>query len=431
MRIIIMSKEGDALDLAIRLKQEGHKVKLAIQDRDFSKVGSGFGLWKVQHWRKALPWVGKDGLIIFDQIGWGSEQDKLRRYGYSVVGGSEGGDQLEFNRKHAQEIFRKYGMKTVRSEHFWSVEEAIRFVGKNKGRWVIKQNGHVDKCFSYDGKRADGGDVIDILRNYKKFNSRECASIDLHKRVVGVELGVARYFNGLEWIGPIEMNIEHKKLFSGSHGPKTSEMGTLVWYDDNEKNKLFNETLAKLTPYLRKINFRGDIDINCIVNEGGAVPLEATPRFGYPAIHLQSLLHFSPWGEFLKAVADGKDYSLKWRKGIGIVVLSAVPPFPYESVNRKYSPEGLRIYFEEKLNSEEWNHIHFCEVSRLKGEYVISAKSGYVLCVTGFGKTIEKAREAAYGLIKKICIPRMFFRNDIGYKFIERDRKLLKKWGYL
>jgi len=245
------------------------------------------------------------------------------------------------------------------------------------------------------------------------------------------------------------MNIEHKKLFPGGLGPKTSEMGTLIWYDDNENNKLFKETLSKLTPYLEKINFRGDIDINCIVNESGAAPLEATPRFGYPAIHVQSVLNKSPWGEFLKSVADGREYDLKWRKGYSIVVLVAVPPFPYQAINGKYNPDGLRIFFKERLTEDEWNNIHFSDVSKLpsplvgegKGEgessdnqnaeYYIAAKSGYVLCVTGTGSTVEQARESAYRLTDKILIPKMFYRNDIGLKFIEKDRKLLKQWGYV
>jgi phosphoribosylamine--glycine ligase len=446
MKIIIISKDGDALDLAIRLKKEGHSVKVAIQDRGYKKIGDGFGLVKAADWRRELPWVGKDGLIIFDQTGWGKQQDELRKAGYPVVGGSEGGDRLELDRQHAQDIFKKHGIKTVRSKHFTAVDEAIRFVRKNKGRWVLKQNGHVDKCFSYAGKMPDGSDVIDLLQNYKRHNHRECRSIDLQERVEGVELAVTRYFNGKEWIGPVMMNIEHKKLFPGSLGPKTSEMGTLMWFDGNETNKLFNETSNNLTAYLRTIDFRGCFDINCIVNENGAAPLEATPRFGYPTIHVEDALLESPWGEFLKAVADGEDYSLKWRKGFGIVVLVAVPPFPYQAINRKYNPEGLRIFFKERLRDDEWDHIHFSEVACIptlekggKGgfsadgdsPYFVAGKSGYALCVTGCGKTVQKASSQAYDLAEKLCLPRMFYRHDIGLKFIEREQKLLKKWGYL
>ncbi|MEW6741082.1 MAG: phosphoribosylglycinamide synthetase C domain-containing protein [Nitrospirota bacterium] len=322
-------------------------------------------------------------------------------------------------------------MKTVRSRHFTSVDEAIKFVQKNKGRWVLKQNGHADKCFSYSGKMPDGSDVIALLQNYKRHNHRECRSIDLQERVEGIELAVTRYFNGKDWVGPVMMNIEHKKLFPGSLGPKTSEMGTLMWFDDNEDNKLFNETAKKLTAHLRGIGFRGCFDINCIVNERGAVPLEATPRFGYPTIHVEDALLESPWGEFLKAIADGEDYPVKWRKGFGIVVLIAVPPFPYQAVNNKYSPEGLKIGFCGKLTADEVESIHFSEVSRTGKEHVISAKSGYVLCVTAVGKNTDEARKKVYSMADKIIIPRMFYRYDIGLKFIERDRALLKKWGYV
>lgn len=437
MRILLLvSKDGDALDLALRLQQEGHEVTLAIQDRAYAKVGDGFGLRKATDWRKELPHIGKDGLIIFDQTGWGKEQDGLRKSGFSVVGSSEGGDRLEFDRKHAQEIFRKYGMKTVPSHHFTSAEETIKFVKKNKGRWVVKQNGHADKCFSYDGKLEDGSDVIDLLENYKLYSPDECVSIDLQERVTGVELAVTRYFNGTDWVGPSMMNIEHKKLFPGGLGPKTPEMGTLMWFDDNEENKLFKETVAKMKPYLRKINFRGCFDINCIVTEKGAVPLEATPRFGYPTIHLEAALIRSHWGGFLKAVADGKPYDLQWRKGWGIVVLIAVPPFPYQFVHKKYNPAGLRIRLNGKLSEQEQAHIHFSEVlqngtGQAEDEYLIAGGSGYVMSVTGAGATVEKARAQAYGLSEKVVVPRMFYRNDIGKKFIEHDRALLKKWGYV
>ena len=212
-------------------------------------------------------------------------------------------------------------------------------------------------------------------------------------------------------------------------------MGTLIWYDDNENNKLFNETLSKLKPYLRKINFRGDIDINCIVNENGTIPLEATPRFGYPAIHAQSVLNTSPWGEFLKALANGNQYAVEWRREFCIVALAAVPPYPYQAINCKYNPQDLKVRFADSITQDEWRYVHFSEVSRKLNdnghEYSISGVSGYVMCVTGVGETVQDAREKAGSLIDKIVIPKMFYRNDIGLKFIERDNALLKKWGYV
>jgi len=45
--------------------------------------------------------------------------------------------------------------------------------------------------------------------------------------------------------------------------------------------------------------------------------------------------------------------------------------------------------------------------------------------------TVEEARRQTYGLLGRIVVPRMFYRDDIGQRLIERDRDLLQKWGYL
>jgi phosphoribosylamine--glycine ligase len=252
--------------------------------------------------------------------------------------------------------------------------------------------------------------------------------------VRGVEIGVARYFNGTDWIGPIELNIEHKKLFPGDLGPKTCEMGTLLWYTADENNRLFCEMLAPLKPYLQKINFRGDFDINCIVNEQGAWPLEATARFGYPAVQAQMALHETPWGKFLKAVADGKPCDLCWRSGYAVVVLIAVPPFPFctKPCDCALNPNGLKIRFRESLCPDELAHYHFEEALRHPdGEWEICHDSGYVLHVTGHGATVEAAREAVNRRAANVVIPRMFYRMDIGRNFLREDRKRLERLGYL
>lgn len=421
--------------MCYRLKREGHSVRLYIEDKDQKQNLEGI-IEKTDNWEKELDWVGKKGLIIFDSIGYGKIQDELREKGYSVVGGNKKSDQIEHDRQYGQKILSICGIKPVSSINFGNVKEAIKFLKKNKGRWVVKQNGHVHKGFNYIGQMEDASDAIEVLKNYSRNDKKECYNIDLQRRVYGVEIGVARYFNGNDWVGPVEINMEHKNLCNEDLGPKTDEMGTLMWYDGNEKNKLFQETLARLKPYLQSINFKGDFDIDFIINEDKIYPLEVTARFGWPAVQLQSEIHNSPWGEFLKAMADGKPYDLKYKKGFGIVFLAATPPFPYSSKLRKYSPEGQKIFFKSNFTEKDLEHIHLEEVSVKKGknkkkEYFISSKSGYVFTITGMGKTVEEARGKAYGLISKIVVPKMFYRTDIGLKFIREDQKKLKKWGWI
>ncbi len=432
MNILFVSNDLNAGDLAYLLTKEGHSVKLFIKNKK-SRDNFDNMVKRVTDWRAELSWVGKKGLIVFDDVGYGAIQDRLRKQGYTVFGGSEMGEKLELNREYGQEIFKKYGMKTVELKDFENMDDAVMFIKKNRGKWVIKTDNSNGKFYSYIGELESGEDTLSLLRNYLLHSPINRKSVTLHKRVHGVEIGVGRYFNGTDWVGPIEYNLEHVHFFPGNIGAPTSEMGTLAWYDSDETNKLYQETIARMKDFLVEAKFRGDFEINCIVNESGAHPLEATARIGTPIIHLHSEIHDSPWGEFLHAVASGKQYDLKWKKGYGMVLLMAVPPFPYSKYSKEYDYYGIRIHFKD-IDKKDFGHIHFEEVSLSpfkENEYYISDRQGYVLYVTSMGDTIEEAQKKLYALAKKIVIPKVMYRNDVGKKFAEEEMPLLKKWGYL
>jgi phosphoribosylamine--glycine ligase len=205
-----------------------------------------------------------------------------------------------------------------------------------------------------------------------------------------------------------------------------------MWYSDDEKNKLYLATISRMRNFLRRIGFIGDFEINCIVSENHVFPLEATTRFGYPALQLQAQFHKSPWGEFLLALSQGKDYDLKWRKGEGIVMLLAVPPFPYHARNERQCSEGVKIMIDKDILKNKRRNIHFEEVLIDKdNDICVSNDHGYVLHVSSVQDTLDQARKEVLDIINGIVIPKMFYRNDIGTKFLEEERPKLEKWGYL
>lgn len=435
MNILFISNDLAAITLACKLASEGNFVKLFEREKYWKNKIKRPLVHFVSDWRKELDWVGKGGLIVFDDSGMGKIQDELREDGYSVFGGCELGEKMENNRQCGQKVFSLCGMKTKRSADFSDFNKMVDFIKNNPKKWVIKQNGNSDKGLNYVSKLEDGRDAISVLKNYKRNLKPGYLHFDLQEKIEGIEIAVGRFFNGSDWVGPICINIEHKNLFNNDLGPKTHEMGNLMWYESNENNKLFKETLAKMKNYLKDVNFKGYFDINCIVNENDAYPLEATARLGHPTIQAQDAIHVSPWGEFLKAIADGKSYDLKYKKGFSIAVFLGTPPYPYDNRSKANSPRGMEILFRENVSDEEIDKIHFEEVSVSKRngkiKLVISGKSGYVAHVTSFEKTVEEVRNKVYKLINKIIIPKMFYRTDIGLKFINEDQEKLRKWGWI
>lgn len=432
MKVLFISNDLIAGNLAYLLKKEGHEVRLYIDDRKRRKNLTNL-VKKISDWKSELEWVGKDGLIVFDDVGYGKEQDNLRDHGYKVVGGSELGDKIELDRAFGNEMFLKYSVPTPFLKDFENIRDAIEFVEDNRRPWVIKQNNHhYSKVLNYVGRYDDARDVKSLLINYLKNPKVREEKITLQERVDGIEIGVGRYFNGEKFVGPIEYNIEYTRFFPGDIGPLTSEMGTLAWYSSDYDNKLYKETLEKLETFLIESKFRGDFEVDCIVNEDGPKVIECTSRFGSPIVHLQSEIHSSPWGDFLNAIATNNEYDLRYKEGFGIVVLIAVPPFPYVPRLQENFLSNIDIYFDD-TSDEFMSHIHFEEVSKYKNtdSYYISDNRGYILYVTGVADSVEKCRNIVYERINKISIPKMMYRNDIGVKFIAEEAEKLRKWGYL
>lgn len=425
MNILAVSGDFSIGDMCDHFTREGHTVKLYLDDLNYRKSTEGrFTL--VENWQNELEWVGKNGLVIFDTTGFGKEQDELRAAGYTVIGGSAEAERCEENREYGQQVLKDVGMTVLPTHHFTSSSDAIAFIKEYPKQWVLKHNGHVEMTATHIGEEQDGSDVIEALT---KISNADGSRIILQKRVHGIEIGIARYFNGNDWVGPIEFNIEHKRLYDGDTGPTTWEMGTLMWFSRDEQSRLFTETLARLKPFLARSGFRGDVDINCIVNEEGLFPLEWTTRFGFPALQLQRILATSSFTGFLYKVARGEQCDFEYTKGYGVTILIAVPPFPYSAPLEAGSFKDTPIAYHEPLTSEERSRIHYEDVYIDKNETVrISSENGFVMHVSGKGRTIEEARTHAYNLVDKINIPKMFYRTDIGLSFAKKNQSLLKLW---
>lgn len=426
MRILFVSKTLLAANIAYLLKKEGHDIKLYIDDKTKKDVFEGF-VDKTTDWVNEIPWVGKDGLIIFDDVGFAKDQENLREQGYNVFGNSILGEELETKRVFGQAVFKECGMKIKDTFDFNTLDDAILFIKENPKRWVIKQNSDSAKRLNYSGALKSGEDCISILESYKKKKSIQ--KITLQEWVGGVELAVGRSFDGEKWVGPIKVNMEHKKFMPGDIGPTTDEMGTLAWFTDNEDSKIFNETLKKMEPFLRKANYVGEIDINCIVNENGAFPLESTSRFGSPIVHLHSEFQRNKWFDFLHSVTTKNKYQMRYKKGFGVVIVIAIPPFPYSKKIDEINYVDTQVFFKD-ITQSDLEHVHFDEVSKKDDKYFINETEGYILYVTGHGKTVEEAQKKAYKICKKIIIPKMMYRNDIGDRFVRHEREKLEKWGY-
>jgi phosphoribosylamine-glycine ligase len=227
-KFLFVSREGLIGDLVWQIKKEGHEVKYFIEDKNEKDVCDGF-VDKTDNWEELKDWAD---VIVFDDINFGSIAEKLRKEGKLIIGGSVYTDKLEVDRDFGYKEMIDAGINVIPSWIFTDFDEAIRFVQKYPDRYVIKPSG-IDqgeqKELLFVGEEDDGKDVIQVLSIYKLRWSKKIKTFQLQKFISGVEIAVGAFFNGEDFIYPINVNFEHKKLFPGNIGPSTGEMGC---YDD-------------------------------------------------------------------------------------------------------------------------------------------------------------------------------------------------------
>lgn len=423
MKVLYLTDDGLTTALAWHMLKEGHDVKFFIKDPKARKCGAGF-VPMVTDWKSELTWCD---YVICDYTGWGKTNDAIRKMGIPVIGGTELSDALEVERGVGQRMFKALGMETIESQEFKTIPEAIKFVSKTPDKYVVKTSGKSqgDKSLTYVGQMEDGSDIPPVLTHMAS-KAKGIDSVELQRVVSGIEVGIGGFFNGEEFLDPVEINWEHKKVANGGFeggqagmGPNTGEMGTLMLHRD-KGFKLYQDTLELFVPVLKKTGYRGDFDINCILEFDPMVegnyrirPLEMTNRFGWPTIPLQiETMKINDLGELFHGISTGTMNDFKVTHPYSLCVVVACPPAPYASQDlaNQYS-EGMPVLFR---NPEAMEGIYPSDVYYESGQWKCTGDMGFpVICAAG-GDTIEEAKMKAYERVRNVIVPNKFYRTDIG-----------------
>ena len=421
---------GDAADLAslyLRLAEDGHEIKIHIGNSLCRGTLAGL-VNQVVDWQAELPWIraaGRDGCILFENVGGGrgALQDRLRNDGFNVIGSSGYGARLENDRAYAQRLLSELGLSTAPVFEFAQADEARRLIDRCPARYVVKSNG--PNAATFVGRHPEGVDVSAMLATDHRYQE---SSLILMEFVEGIEMGVGAYFNGEDFLEPACLDWEHKRFFPGDLGELTGEMGTVVTY--SRSKGFFDRTLGKMRPLLKENGYCGYINLNTMVNENGIWPLEFTCRFGYPGYAILDPLQRTSWADLFRLMLERKVVRFETEAGFAVGIVITTPPFPY---NREHvaEPIGLPVLFDGDLSPDERRNVHYGEVGLSGGVLATSGANGYTLVVTGTGKTIAAARDAANILAGKVVIPNARYRSDIGQRLIQEEFAKLQAWGLL
>jgi phosphoribosylamine--glycine ligase len=334
--------------------------------------------------------------------------DKFKENGLKILGPSKKAAMLEGSKAYSKEFMKKYGIKTAAYAVFENLDEANAYSKKCEYPIVIKADGlaagkGVVICSDYIQAQKSINDfmILDIFKGSGK-------KIVIEEFLEGVEASILSITDG-KIIIPFVSSKDHKQIFDGDNGPNTGGMGAIAPNPYCDKSVLDEFQNNILTPTLNGIqeeemDYTGIIFFGIMITKKGIYLLEYNVRFGDPETQAVLPLMKSDFTELLVSAVEGKltDFNLQWKQGHSCCVIAASKGYP-----GKYST-GLEINEHNKLDGK----LYVAGASESDG--IMRTSGGRVLGVTGFGETLSKAREMAYGDMEKIRFEGMYYRSDIG-----------------
>lgn len=416
MRVLGIGARIDLGDLYLALLREGHEVRVHAADPAFAATFEGL-VERVEDWRAALPWVGRDGMVLFEKVGQGPVQDALRAEGYRVVGGSALGDRLEYDRAFGQQALRAAGLPIAPSFAFLDAAAAADWLRANPGRMVLKHFNNARATFV--GDHATGLDVLFQLGRAPP------GGVLLMPVIEGVEVGVGAYFDGTRFLDPACIDFEHKRFFNGEIGEMTGEMGTLLSY--RGAGPLMRATLGRLEPLFAETGHVGYVNLNMIANEQGLWPLEFTCRFGNPGFAILAPLQAEGWGPIFHRMLEGTHTTHPTLPGWSAGVVLTIPPFPEERPGADPAADPPVLFH---TPPDDAAHYHYSDMRQQDGQLFAGRRTGYVMVVTGTGPTIPAAQSAALARARTVCVPDLRYRTDIGARVLGGELDRLRRLGW-
>lgn len=345
--------------------------------------------------------------------------DELQAAGIKVFGPSKAAARLEGSKIFAKDLCAEHGIPTARYACFEDVASAKSYIREQGVPIVIKADGLAA------GKGVTIADTIEAAEAaveacFGGAFGEAGARIVVEELLEGEEASFFALVDG-ENILPLAAAQDHKRAYDGDTGPNTGGMGAYspapVMTEEmcaQTIARIIRPTVAAMAA--RGTPYKGVLYAGLMITGEGPKLIEYNVRFGDPEAQVLMMRLKSDLLPALLATCDGvlKDFDLRWHEAAALTVVMAARGYPgaYE--------KGSEIRGLEAAAEDENVQIFHAGTKRENGRII--ATGGRVLSVTALGRNVREAQARAYAAIARIDWPQGFYRKDIGWRAILRER---------
>ncbi|QQN52313.1 phosphoribosylamine--glycine ligase [Stutzerimonas balearica] len=347
--------------------------------------------------------------------------DLFRSRGLSIFGPTAGAAQLEGSKAFTKDFLARHDIPTAAYQNFTEVEPALAYLRERGAPIVIKADGlAAGKGVIVAMTLAEAEEAVRDMLSGNAFGDAG-ARVVIEEFLDGEEASFIVMVDG-ENVLPMATSQDHKRVGDGDTGPNTGGMGAYSpapVVTPAMHQRVMDEIIY---PTVRGMAAEGNVYTGFLyaglmIDKSGAPKvIEFNCRFGDPETQpimcrLESSLILLIEAAQAKAL---NKVEATWdpRPTLGVVLAAGGYPGDYA--------KGDVIDGLDEAAALDGKVFHAGTALDAEGRVVTAG--GRVLCATAIGESVEQAQQQAYRLAEKIRWNGMFYRKDIGYRAIARER---------
>jgi phosphoribosylamine--glycine ligase len=338
--------------------------------------------------------------------------DRLRARGRLVVGPGADGARLEGSKAFMKDLCREAGVPTARYATCATVEEAVAFLRRLDGPYVVKTDGlAAGKGVLVTGDLAEAEADVEAKLSGSAFGEAG-RRVVIEEWLPGSEISLLVLCDG-ERAEPLAPAQDFKRLYDGDAGPNTGGMGAFSPVPFTAGADPVGEAMERIVlPTVHAlrgagIDYRGVLYAGLMITPEGPKLVEYNVRFGDPEAQVVLPRLATDCADLLASVASGSLREVPaFVSEAAVCVVCAAPRYP-EAPRTGDTIEGLA-----EAGTVAGVTIFHAGTARAGDE--VRTAGGRVLGVTGTGPTLASARARAYEAVRRVHFPGMQLRSDIA-----------------
>jgi phosphoribosylamine--glycine ligase len=357
--------------------------------------------------------VGPDAAVAAGVV------DDLNAAGFKAFGPTRAAARLEASKSFTKQLCRDNNIPTAAYGHFKEAAAAKDYIRKQGAPIVVKADGLAAGKGVVIAQTVDEAIAAADMMFGGSFGASG-AEVVVEEFMEGEEASFFVLCDG-EHALPLATAQDHKRAFDGDQGPNTGGMGAYSpapVMTDALCQRTMNEIVYPTLQAMKAMGapYKGVLYVGIMLTAEGPKLVEYNARFGDPECQVLMLRMMSDLLPALIACADGQlqHMSLRWYDEVAITVIMATRGYPGDYA------KGSRIEGLDEAAKGEGVEIFHAGTKLIDGH--IAAYGGRVLNVCALGKNVREARDRAYAAIGKIRWPEGFYRSDIGWREVEREK---------